>query len=377
MVDGSGVDVLFDARHLNQSGVGTYIATQLPHLEAAISKYGLRLAVLANPGSEPTLGNATRVVRADPMDAPMYSLSEQKAWSRALGSLRPRAMWVPHYPFPLALLSPLYRRTRFFVTVHDTLHIMSRQITGQSLQHRVYANAMLTLDAQRSTKIFTPSQSTANTLLAARPSAPVQVTPLPIAEIWFSPADPDLSPVDGRYLLYVGNTKWHKNLTLLLQAFEQVEDSIPHKLVIAGGGESVRTVDERVAALAVQQPDRVVIIGRLEFEALRSLVAAAELLVMPSLHEGVGLPPLEAMASHTAVLASSIPALIETCGDGAEYFDPHDPSALADLIRSHCSDDEVRKRLEERGFERVRRRQSQIRFAAPAEAICSDLVSYR
>ncbi len=373
MVDGSGVDVLFDARHLHQSGVGTYISTELPHLEAAASKYGLSLAVLANPGSVPTLGSATRVALADPVDAPMYSLNEQKVWSRALGSLRPRAMWVPHYPFPLALLAPRYRRTRYFVTVHDTLHIMSRLINGQSLPRRAYANVMLTLDARRSTTIFTPSQSTANTLLAARPSAPVQVTPLPVGEIWFSPADPGLSPVDGRYLLYVGNTKWHKNLTLLLQAFEQVADSIPHKLVIAGGGESVRTVDERVAALAVQQPDRVVIIGRLEFDALRSLVAGADLLVMPSLHEGVGLPPLEAMASHTAVLASNIPVLRETCGDGAEYFDPHDPRELADLLRTYCCNDGLRASLSARGLAHVRERQSRIAFEDAPEAICAEL----
>lgn len=372
-VGANAVDVLFDVRHLNQSGIGTYITTELPYLQNTVAAHGLRLAVLTDPGNEPALSEATGVVMADPPNAPMYSVHEQRAWARALDEVRPRAMWVPHYPFPLPLLSPSNRGTNSFVTVHDTLHVMARSISGQSLPRRLYARTMLTLDASRCTTIFTPSRSTADTLLALRPNAPVLVTPLAVDEIWFTPADPDRSPVDGPYLLYVGNAKWHKNLTVLIRAFEEIVESIPHKLVIAGGGESVRNIDERIDALAAQRPDRVVMTGRLEFAALRSLVADAELLVMPSLHEGVGLPPLEAMASHTAVLASNIPALMETCGDGAEYFDPHDPRELADLIRTYCCDDAARAQLAERGFAHVRERQSKISSAAAPEAICAEL----
>lgn len=375
MAGGSGVDILFDVRHINQSGIGTYIATQLPYLEATAASCRLRLAVLVNPGMEPTLSDATRVIPASPAKAPMYSWAEQRAWSQALSVARPRSMWVPHYPYPLALLSPANSGTRCFATVHDTLHVMPRQVSGQSLPRRLYARTMLTLDARRCTTIFTPSHSTAQALREVSPAAPILVTPLGIDEIWFTPSDPELCPVTGRYVLYVGMPKWHKNLTVLLRAFERAMDSVPHTLVIAGGGEVMRAVDDRVDVLAAQHPGRVVMLGRLDFPALRSLVAGADLLVMPSLYEGVGLPPLEAMASHTAVLASSIPALIETCGDGAEYFDPHEPTELAELIRTYCCDDEARKVLEEKGFEHVRQRQSEIRFAAPAEAICGDLVS--
>jgi glycosyltransferase involved in cell wall biosynthesis len=196
---------------------------------------------------------------------------------------------------------------------------------------------------------------------------------LGVNEVWFDPVDPALSPVAGPYVLYVGNAKWHKNVTLLLEAFERVVNQIPHKLVIAGAGESVRTVDARVDALAAQRPDRVIVLGRLEFAALRALVAGADLLVMPSLHEGVGLPPLEAMASHTAVFASRIPALTETCGDAAEYFDPHDPGELAGLLRTYCCDDEARAVLAARGFAHVTERQSRISLAATSEAICAEL----
>ncbi len=54
------------------------------------------------------------------------------------------------------------------------------------------------------------------------PAAPLMVTPIPVDDEWFATADPQLSPVSGRYILYVGNAKWHKNLPLLLEAYGDV-----------------------------------------------------------------------------------------------------------------------------------------------------------
>ena len=118
-------------------------------------------------------------------------------------------------------------------------------------------------------------------------------------------------------------------------------------------------------------------LGRLDFDALRSLIAGADLLVMPSLFEGAGLPPLEAMASHTAVLCSAIPVLRETCGDGADYFDPYDAQALASLLLRYCCDDDARAELAARGWSHVTQRQSQILFSAAPEKVCAELESSR
>jgi glycosyltransferase involved in cell wall biosynthesis len=280
-------------------------------------------------------------------------------------------MWVPHYPFPLALLRPRNRRTRFFVTVHDLLHVQTGDVTGQNSAFRAYARTMLKADVLRATRIFTPSHSTAASLAAVAPKAPVTVTPLAVDEAWFAPAA--ASPVPGRYVLYVGNTKWHKNLTVLLKAFGEVAQGLPQNLVIAGGGALVKNSDARVDQLAGDQADRVRIVGRVDFAALRALVAGADLLVMPSLYEGVGLPPLEAMASRTAVLASDIPSLRETCGDGADYFGPHDYRALGELLCTYCTDEAARADLADRGWARVTQRQSGISLTAAAEAVCAEL----
>lgn len=369
---GKHIDLLFDARHLHQSGIGTYIATLLPYLEETFAERDMSLAVLAAAQAVPALRATTSIViEQDP--GTMYSIAEQRVWARALHSLQPRGLWVPHYPFPLAALGLRNRKTEIFATVHDIGHSMRQGISGQSRPRQFYARAMLKLDGRRCRRIFSPSEATAAALLKLAPTARVMVTPIPVDEAWFKPADPEKCPVDGPYVLYVGNAKWHKNLPLLLQSFSDVAHEIPHKLVIAGSGESLRGGDDRVVTLAAAQGDRVRVMGRLDFDVLRSLVASADLLVMPSLYEGAGLPPIEAMASGTAVLASDIAVLHETCGDGAEYFDPYDHRALAALLRTYLRDPAAREDLAARGSAHVTTRQVGLSFKSAAEAVASDL----
>jgi len=367
------IDLLFDARHIQQSGIGTYIETEIQHLAKTITAHGFSLGLLVDRDKVPELPDGTATVFSQPPDAPMYSLAEQRAWRNALATVRPRALWVPHYPFPFATLAPRNRHIRLFVTVHDTLHLRQSSVTGQNFAFRAYARTMIELDARRADIIFTPSAATATSLAKVVPRARLEVTRFPVDEAWFAAADPQLSPIEGRYILFVGNAKWHKNLTVLFKAFEEVAGEISQNLVVAGAGAAVRTIDERVNTYASSHADRVRTIGRVDFEALRAIVAGADLLVMPSLHEGVGLPPLEAMASRTAVLASDIPALRETCGDGAEYFDPHDHRTLVPLLRRYCCDDEARAALAARGWTHVTARQATISRSAAAEAICAEL----
>ncbi|WP_123025950.1 glycosyltransferase family 4 protein [Mycolicibacterium stellerae] len=367
------VDLLFDARHIRRSGIGTYIRTQLPLLEEAAARHGVSLAVLGDADTLAGLRPSTGVVHASPPSAPMYSPAEQLVWHRAFAEALPRAVWLPHYTNPLARLLPGNRRMLVYVTVHDAIHLLPRCVSGQNWAGRSYARVMLGADARACRRIFTPSEATAAALKEITRSAQVMVTPIPVDEIWYEPADPSLSPVSGPFLLYIGNTKRYKNLPLLLEAFSDISHTIPHKLVIAGGGASLRTLDERVRGLAEDNRHRVLLIGQLDFAALRALVASADLLIMPSLHEGAGLPPLEAMASGTAVLSSDIPVLRETCGDGADYFDPHDRAGLANAMRAYCVDDAARTELAARGHAHVVRRQHGICATAAADAICADL----
>jgi glycosyltransferase involved in cell wall biosynthesis len=367
------IDLLFDVRHIDQSGIGTYIGVQIPRLEEAFARLGRTLAVLADRDNVPPVAESTTVVVSEPSDAPMYSISEQRAWDHAVRATRPKAIWVPHYPFPFTLFRPGNRGILTFSTVHDDSHLLPKSISGNGRARRMYARTMLEIDARRPATIFTPSQAAADALAKYVRTAEFVVTPIPLSDAWFEPADPRSSPVQAKYLLYLGNVKRHKNLSALLDAYTEVQQDIPQKLVIAGSGASVKMLDERIHAQAARLGPRVDMIGRLEFGELRSLVAAADLLVMPSLNEGAGLPPLEAMASHTAVLSSSIPSLRETCGSGADYFDPHDRSELARLIRHYCLDDEARAELTARGWAHVTQRQSRISTNTAADTILAKL----
>lgn len=369
------MDLLFDARHIRQSGIGTYIGLLLPELEQTFAERRLSLGVLVGRQTAPALRDTTTVL-VEQATAPMYSMAEQRVWDQTVRSARPRGLWVPHYPFPLTALRPAHRKMQLFVTVHDTLHVMDKTISGMSTARKYYARTMLTLDARRSRLIFTPSQATVDTLKAFAPAARTCVTPIPVGEEWFDAADPTLSPVAAPYVLYVGNAKWHKNLPFLMEAFGDVAGEVPHKLVIAGSGEALRGGDERVTRLAEQMGDRVVVMGRLDFDVLRSLVSQADLLVMPSLHEGAGLPPIEAMASGTAVLAADIAALRETCGDGAVYFDPYDRIALAELLRAYCRDSAATAELAARGRTYVESRQTGLSLRSAAETV-ADLSGHR
>jgi glycosyltransferase involved in cell wall biosynthesis len=367
------VDLLFDARHIRQSGIGTYISKQLPLLQEGLARHQLSLAVLADPDTVPPLLDTTTVVLAQPAGAGMYRFDEQIVWNDAMRRVRPRALWLPHYPFPLAQFRPRNRRILTFVTVHDTIHLLERDISGQSWPRRMYARTMLQFDAKRCSNIFAASAATSAELHRVAPSANVTLARHPVDAVWLKPADPALSPVPGRYLIYLGNAQRHKNLPALLRAYQEIAETIPQKLVIAGGGASVRTLDERIGSMIDELGDRVVVTGRLDFDALRALVAGADLLIMPSLVEGVGMPPLEAMASRTAVISSDIPALRETCGDGAEYFDPLNHHDLARVIRTYALDDAARAALAARGWSHVTERQSRLPFTTAVDTICATL----
>jgi glycosyltransferase involved in cell wall biosynthesis len=152
--------------------------------------------------------------------------------------------------------------------------------------------------------------------------------------------------------VYVGSVKPHKNLVTLLAAFASLSPEIPHDLVVVGRRARM-TTDAAALREAERMGSRVAITGELAFDDVRAHVAHADLLVMPSLFEGFGLPPLEAMAAGVPCVVSNAASLPEVCGDAAEYCDPRDAASIAAAIRRVLGDPARQAELRERGRART------------------------
>jgi glycosyltransferase involved in cell wall biosynthesis len=170
--------------------------------------------------------------------------------------------------------------------------------------------------------------------------------------------------VSAPYLVFVGTLEPRKNLTRLLRAFELAvtRHHLPHDLVIVGAP-GWKTGPVRAAYDRSSVRDRIRFVGYVADLELPAAYSGADALAYPSLHEGFGLPPLEAMACGTPVITSNTTALAEVAGPAAVTVDPTDVDALSDAIASVLSDDVQRRRLRDRGLRHV----TQFRWDATAD----------
>jgi glycosyltransferase involved in cell wall biosynthesis len=161
---------------------------------------------------------------------------------------------------------------------------------------------------------------------------------------------------DG-YILYVGTIEPRKNLVRLIEAYGRARRMLPSPapdLVVAGAsGWQSREVFARAEALELGSAVRFV--GRVPLSDLPALYNGALLFVYPSLYEGFGLPPLEAMACGTAVLTSDAAALPEVVGEAGITVDPRDVQQIAARMVALLSDEGLRQRLGELGRARAAR----------------------
>ncbi len=284
---------------------------------------------------------------------------EQVAWLRAG---RGRAADVAHVPY---FAPPLWRPRPLVVTIHDLIPlILPEYVTRPHV--RLY-NALISLAARRAAQIIADSQATADDIGRRLGIAADRVHVVPLA------AAPGMEPMadgtqrqailrqfelDQPFIFYIGGFDSRKNVPALLRAFYALPADLRqrHVLAIAGaapGKQSARNPrlfpPLRPLAEALGLGDRVRFLGRVTEEEKRALYSAATLFVFPSLYEGFGLDPLEAMACGAPVLASNRSSLPEVVGDGAALVEPTDRAAFTRALAALLDSPRRRAELSTRG----------------------------
>ncbi|MBN1583054.1 MAG: glycosyltransferase family 4 protein [Anaerolineae bacterium] len=156
-----------------------------------------------------------------------------------------------------------------------------------------------------------------------------------------------------RYLLTVCVIEPKKNHLGFLQAFEQLVLDDPDLYWVIVGGRGWLYENFFAALETSPARDRVIMPGYITDDALPAVLGGAQAFVFPSLYEGFGLPPLEAMACGTPVISSNTSSLPEVCGDAAQYFDPHHPEEMVAAARSVLADASLREAMSGHGLEQA------------------------
>lgn len=247
---------------------------------------------------------------------------------------------------------PVLHARRHIVAIHDGAVFANAQ--NFSCAYRTLHGSLAPLLARTTRSVITVSEFSRRELAGRYPSmAPkLRIVPNGAEHILSQAADGAIlglnELVPGRYALALGNLSPNKNVRLVIRAFAELDD-LDLRLAVAGG-QSARVFSES----GLQHGPQVAPLGYVSDAAVRALYENAFCFVFPSLYEGFGIPPLEAMLCGCPVIVSDIPALRETCGDAALYCDPHDPSSLATQIRALADSPDLRDRLRELGLARAR-----------------------
>jgi glycosyltransferase involved in cell wall biosynthesis len=251
---------------------------------------------------------------------------------------------------------PLWNNRRSVLTIHDLSALLYPELHRPRLARR--ARLRLPLAVTLATAIVTPTETVKREICKQFRIKPESVTSINEApRSCFRPMTLDESAkirkrlgVEDDFLLFVGTLEPRKNLVTHLKAFAHIlqQTSLRPQLVLAGGeGWLMDETDSFIRSAGISE--RLRMTGYLHDEDLRALYSSCQAFIYPSLYEGFGLPPLEAMACAAPVIGSRIGALQETLGDAAILIDPLDVESLVRAIADLLENDKRRQELSSTG----------------------------
>lgn len=343
--------IVIDAR-IRRSSTGRYVNELIEHLHD-IDDYH-RYTVLVAP--DDTWRMKGKNFHTLPCPFPQFSLNPlhdfRFAWQ--LYRLKPDLV---HFSMTQ---QPLLYFGKIVTTTHDLtmFHFVRRGGTTKLifwLKMRLY-RFLMWLSHRKSTYILVPTNTTAKEVAALHAFTEEKL----VVTYEAAAVTPSVKPakpagVNGDFLLYVGTAFPHKNLRVLVDAFETVHAQKPTlKLVL------VSKIEKHYEALAAyvkhkKCADSVIFTGFVSDEEMRWLFEHASCYVFTSLSEGFGLPPLDAMANGLPVVSSNASVMPEVYGEAAHYCNARDPNDVAQKILEVLKTPELREKLIKAGYEQVKK----------------------
>jgi glycosyltransferase involved in cell wall biosynthesis len=361
------VKIAIDVRRIRDFGVGTYIRNLLNAL--AVEDTENQYFLVAHPDDASQLAHLPSTFQ--PV---FYRRNDADRLEHLLLPIFLRRLKLDLVHFPVNRV-PLTIRQRYVVTVHDMSALLFSDLSGawRTLRRLRIRHGLL-----RASKVMAVSAATSRDVrnLLDIPEDRIQIVYNAPAPEFFDrqrpsiiarAAGPDAAQSERRrileryqihypFLLYAGNIRPQKNIPRLVEAFAvartELEDHPLYKdlRLIIIGDEISKYPAVRRAVMQSRVEHAVRFLGFVPFDTLRIFYELASAFVFPSLHEGFGLAPLEAMASGTPVIASEISAVPEAVGDAAMLVNPENVFDIARGIREVLLDDALRSQLIERGL---------------------------
>jgi glycosyltransferase involved in cell wall biosynthesis len=355
------VKIAIDIRRMTEFGVGTYIRNVVRTLGRLdhVNEYLL----IGTPARAQEIGALPPNFHSIPLTAPERSLHGYREFRMALKRLGCDLVHVPNlFSVPRGLPCP------YVMTVHDMLEHMSRAHEQSGIWRSLHFQ--LTRRVLRgAARIFAVSNFTKTEIekLFEIPADRIEVVYNAIDERFLhghaSAADRELIAqryqVTYPFLLYAGRVSPHKNVVRMIEAFSALKTALERnqiypdlKLIIIGDDLSGNPDLRRTVVRSGVQND-VRFLGFIPIEVLRIFYDEAKIFVFPSLYEGFGLPPLEAMAHGTPVVTSNVSSLPEVVGSAAVLVNPENVFEIMRALHRVLTDQALRDRLKERGYQQT------------------------
>jgi len=355
------VKIAIDIRRMTEFGVGTYIRNVVRTLGRLDREN--RYLLIGSPAKVEEIGPLPPNFHTVPLLASDRSLQGYREFRTALQRLSCDLVHIPNlFSVPRMLPCP------YVMTVHDMLEHMSRA-REQSGFWRSFHFQMTKRVLAGAARIFAVSNFTRNEIekLFEIPSDRVEVVYNAIDERFLHghATAPERDLIARRYqvtypfLLYAGRISPHKNVVRMIEAFSALKTELERdhaypdlKLIIIGDDLSGNPDLRRTVVRSGVQHD-VRFLGFVPIEVLRIFYDEAKIFVFPSLYEGFGLPPLEAMVHGTPVVTSNVSSLPEVVGNAAVLVNPENVFEIMRALHRTLMDQGLRDRMKERGYQQA------------------------